>query len=258
MNDERDPLAALARHWLLALVLTVVAAVGGAAVGSQRAVVSTAEGRLVVGAQDLDAYRVAGYAEASAALVANYARYLADSPEVSVDLERALGARAQQIRSLTASPLPNSSVMRVEVTAESDQAAVDAVNAVLDFMVQYTKDDQSQSAEAVLADYKAAVASRDRAREKVRDAEGTKARDQATVDLAAEQLKVDTLYNEYQTRVTQPAKNGQLAVLFPAAVTGDTGSRNVQAFGLAGAGAGLFLALIVAVVLERRRGRRSR
>ena len=86
----------------------------------------TAESRLAVGEQTVSTIQIPGYVKATEELASNFARYVEDTPEIRDGLPD--GGRG--ISDISASPIPDSSVIRVEVVAATESAAVSGVNAV--------------------------------------------------------------------------------------------------------------------------------
>lgn len=86
----------------------------------------TAESRLAVGEQNVSTIQIPGYVEATEDLASNFARYVEDTPS----LRDSLPGGGADVEDISASPIPESSVIRVEVTAATESAAVRGVNAV--------------------------------------------------------------------------------------------------------------------------------
>jgi len=92
----------------------------------------TAEARLAVGEQSLSAVQVPGYVSATQSLASDYARYVQDS----TGLREELRVDSGDVTSISASPIPESSIIRVEVQARTAAAAAGAANAVADRLLQ--------------------------------------------------------------------------------------------------------------------------
>lgn len=248
-DEVLDPLDALRRRWLLALVLVAVCAAGGAVLGSQQPTTYTSEARLVVGSADLDAYQVAGYAVASEALAANYARLVTDSPTSTDVITAAVGDAASDLSQIVASPIPNSNVVRIEVSGTDLEAATAAADAVAADLVAKTAGSRP-SLQQLLDDYRQISV---RVSGAQRDLDEARARETVTARSELETLRLEqsAVASSYQTAFANPLSNSSLAVLQPAALASDNDTRNVQLFGVAGAGAGLVLALISITLLFR-------
>ncbi len=127
-----SPLAALARRWYVGVPLAVLGLLAGIQYAAAGGVTYTAEARLVVGSDELAAYEVPGYAAASEQLAANYSRYLGVR-EAQGQLRFTLQG-FEGITAVRASPIPDSSVIRVEVAGQSQRAALGAADAVADYL----------------------------------------------------------------------------------------------------------------------------
>jgi len=114
----------------MCVVLAIVGAAAGFGLSTTHQTQFTAEARLAVGSNSLQAYQVAGFAVASEALAANYARFVSGSPATSQALDDALQARVKEITSIDASPIPDSNVIRIEAGPPSADVARVAADAV--------------------------------------------------------------------------------------------------------------------------------
>jgi predicted GIY-YIG superfamily endonuclease len=256
-TQQHDPLAAMRSHWVVVLVLAVIGALGGMAVATQHAKQTTAEARLAVGSQDLQAYQVAGFAAASHELAADYARFVADSPTTQTVVSRSLDGARGRVLSLSASPIPDSSVVRIEATATTATAAERAAGAIADNLVRRTASHADQDLKALVARHKAVSLRVANQQARVEEAEAAEA---PTRILAAAQAKLATLRMEqtavsvdYQKTVSSAAPQSSLRLIQPATVSGDDRKRTLELYTLAGLAVGLALGLVVATVLARRR-----
>ena len=272
---RRDPLAVMWSRWLLSLALAVVGAVAGVAASTQHETMTTAEARLAVGSNSLKAFQVAGFATASEALAANYARFVAGSSTTTSALSGALGSRVVDVARVNASPIPDSNVIRIEVEAASPTVAVTAADAVAQDLVSQVNETAVPSSTVLLADYrglavKVAKANREldsltRRRGEIRNAGGDINTIQSRINraegkLQTQRLKLTAAGVRYQQTLTQPDVENTLVEVQEAAVTGSDARRTRQLYGVAGLLAGLLLALVVANLLgpPRRERRRLR
>src|SRR4051812_14334848 len=85
-SRSRDPLAAMKDRWVLCVVLAIALAAAGFGLSTRHQTQFTAEARLAVGSNSLQAYQVAGFAVASQALAANYARFVSGSSTTTTAL----------------------------------------------------------------------------------------------------------------------------------------------------------------------------
>lgn len=264
------PIQSLGRRWWLAVILGLIGAIVGVAVGLSRSTRYTAEARLVVGAQDLSSFQVPGFALASQQLAADYARYVDDSSTTASDLQTALGPAQKRLLSIGASPIAGSNVVRIEAVATSRVVAVKAAQTVADDLVTITHQVRGASGRAVLRKYMAlsrrtqrAEDALGRAKENLRTAgrSAVPAARRAVVSATARAdslvLQKTTLGIKYQSNQnTRPAEN-QLSIIRPAEISGDDRQHVAQLAGALGLLAGLLLALCLATLFERRRRRRG-
>ena len=268
-----SPLTALARRWKLAALLVAAGAGLGAGAAYATPTTYTGEARIAVGSQSLDARVVAGYTDASQQLASDVSRYVNDR-QAQNDLEPVLGAQAESVERISASPIAGSSVILVEVDA-GDQAAatqgaqtiaqqlVDQVNASYanpDALLQRYTDISAQvqaAQQAVLAADAAVSAAQ---------ADGTPAELEAARAAAAQRAtELDVLTVQQQALATQyrnsaaatPSAAG-LTIVRAAQISRTDFSSTLQRNVLAGAGVGGLAALLLATVLERRERRAGR
>jgi uncharacterized protein involved in exopolysaccharide biosynthesis len=265
------------RHWLLTLVLVVLGALGGAAFSRAQPTTYTAEERLAVGGGDLAAQAVPGFALASQELASNYARFVTAGP-----VRSALpAATARRVLTVTASPVPESNVIRVEVTAtDPGSATVAAAQAGERLVAQVDKMLSQQNGEQVRQQYRqisqqVAVAQQAQAdaqdvvnRYRASSAAAARralpaAKDElisASAKLADLQMQQTALAALYQNQVSRGPSENKLAVVSAAAVSGDDVKSRLELYGLGGAAAGGILAVVLVAAVERRRpsaGRRA-
>ena len=279
MAPRPTPTQALRRHPVLAVAavaLTTAAAVGAA---TTLPVSHTAEARLAVASTSLSAQAVPGFALASQELAANYARYVNDA-EAQRALETGIGADRGSVLEVTASPIPESSIVRIEVVAEQEAAAVEAAREVSESLVAQVSDatagaESATSSLTAFTDISAQVAAAEQAAQTaqrivddlpdVADADEGSARRaaarQAAADAAAElavlEVQQDALGERYRSLVVRDATTeAGLAVVQEAVAVGDDRTSTLQRAGLVGAALGLGLAVLATMASERRRARR--
>ena len=281
MAPRPTPTQALSRHPVLAVAavaLTAAAAVGAA---SALPVDHTAEARLVVAGTSLSAQAIPGFALASQELAANYARYVNDA-EAQRALESGIGADAGSVREVTASPIPESSIVRIEVVAREEAAAVAAAREVSESLVAQVSTatagvEAAASSLTAFTDVSSQVAAAEQAAQTaqrivdglpdVADAdEGaprrTAAREAAAVaaaQLAVLEVQQEAIGERYRSLVVRDATSeAGLEIVQPAVAVGDDRTSTLQRAGLVGAALGLGLAVLAAMAVERRRARRAR
>ncbi|NAZ87600.1 hypothetical protein [Kineococcus indalonis] len=267
----RPPLQALRHRWRSAVALVLAGGLAGAGVALSLPTTYTGEARVSVGSESLDARIVAGYSLASQQLASDLARYVNDE-QARGALRSTLGTAAGEVTGVSASPVPESSVISVQVRATSAQAAQEAARVVSQGLVDDVNASTSRGPEALLGEYTdlaTRVAAQQAAVSEAQSRLGAAAGDpepveadvaaardqlaQAQAQLDVLQVQQDAVGQRYENAVTYtPAASG-LRVVAPAQVVDDDGSSSLQRYGLAGAGLGLVLALVLATWRERRR-----
>jgi hypothetical protein len=273
MSAEKvPPLQALGRHKGMTVVVVVIAIAAGLLLAATRPTAVTAEARLAVSGENLTAQQVPGFALAAQQLAANYARYVNNTDEQSA-LESELGVRAGAVEAVTASPIPDSNVVRIEVTARDAVTARNAAAAVADALLQRINapdgtaatpeellarfTDMSQQVATAQMDSEAASSAVQRGVAQgvdvgpLRDAAAA-----AASRLAVLKVQQDALGQQYRNAAASQDTASQLTVVEEAVVTGDDRLARFEQFGLAGLLAGAVLALLLASALERRRSAR--
>ena len=145
-------------HWQLVAACTLVGVLLGAVFGSVKTPNYTAESRLFVGktAQLSNLASIPGLDAAGQSLAASYSR-LATTDEVLQATAKSLGGSIDG--SLSASPIPQSPIVRVEGTATTNEGALaiaEAGSKALVAAVDRLNADQDKSADAILKKYEKA------------------------------------------------------------------------------------------------------
>lgn len=247
-----DPLMILAQRWRVTVALGILGALVGLLIGFQRDTVYTAEARMAVGSSDLTSYQVAGYAAGAAVLASNYARYVNGTPATAEVLAQALGPEAESIISVAASPIPDSNVVRIEVSGTDADAAVEAADALTA--------DVKRQAEGLVGradelrrrheELSAAVIEQSQV---LRNYEGPAVTPiRARLDNLI--MQRDAVGAAYQQALTANTAPSELKVIQPAAVTHNDRSRKLQLYTVGGALLGLVCALVLTNVMGPRRG----
>jgi len=228
---------------------------------------------VAVGSQSLDARVVAGYSLAATQLAADVSRYVNDQQAQNA-LRPVLGANAADVTSVAASPIPSSSIVRIEVLGTSAAAArqgsqavaqqlVDQVNGLSsgsgagDLLAQYTDiSNQVSAAQQTLEDAKAGLASAIGAKRPQAEIDALRTASvqaQSAVDVLT--VQQTALGQRYRNAVTStPAASG-LTIVQTGRVASDDRTSRAERDGLGGAVVGFLLALALAVRADRRRVR---
>jgi hypothetical protein len=259
--------------------------VAGAVAGYEHPVTYNATAKLFVGrTSGLAEDEVPGLAQSVQGLAGDYARLITATNVVS-GTEAILGTSSLP-GTLTASPIPESSVINVQASASSEAVAVSLANAgasaLTKVVTQVTNDGQAQ-VQPILQNYKRADATvqQQTATANLLQTElnnyVTKLGNQSptpaeqafeqslNTQIAQAQTQADTArmqatayMNQYQAAL--PALSAQEEMVQPvgqATYTGSNRNSYTEAAGLGGAVAGLVIGLAGAAFIDSRRGRRS-
>jgi len=268
--ERPTPVTSLRRHPRLSVLFCIL----GLALGGVATLVSpvtyTAESRIAVGGNDLSAQAMPGYALGSQELAASYARYVNNSAAQA-------GSNPRAGVSVAASPIPESNIIRVEGLAPTPAEAVTACQQAAEALVaqvnaikaendpekvlaqvvqksqvvagiQQTVDDSSSAVDRLQATTGVSAPALDRAKAALL---------QARIDLAAASVQRDALSDRYRGLITESKTGVNLLEVRPAAIVKNDRSSTLQRDAVAGLGLGVLLALIAAVVIDRRRFARS-
>jgi hypothetical protein len=272
--EPKTPLRSLRERWVLAVVLVVVGGAGGAAVGASMPTTYTGEARVAVGSESLDARIVAGYSVAANQLASDISRYVNDA-QTQDSVAPLLGDAADDVEHVAASPIPSSSVIRVEVQATTEAAAVAGAQAVAEQLSDQVNAVSGESSDTLLQEYTDLSNRVAAAQQALSDAQGNlasltaadaaqadldlarAAATQAASDLDVLQVQQQATSQRYRSAVANTPSAAGLRVVRQGQLAGDDRSSHVQQYGLVGAVVGLFLALLLAVWADRRRARRA-
>ena len=266
-----SPLVALRRRWWLGAVLAILGAVEGVALAGTRPTEITAEVRVVVGSEELSAYQVPGYAAASVQLADNYSRYI--GVQVEAGRLKSILPDVSGVHEVSASPIPDSAVIRLEATAESAATARRAADDVGTFLVKTVNDAASSDATStqVLNQFSTASrrASQTAAAKLVASSQlerlvttgapppvvaaARRTYAQAAGADATAQLKATTLASKYTQAAGPLSGSSTLRIITPAVVTNDDRRSMQQQYGFAGVLVGLFTAMLLSMGLDRSR-----
>lgn len=278
-QDDRSttpstPLTALASRWWLAVVLAVVGGAAGAGFASLQPTTYTGESRVTVGSESLDARVVAGYSIAANQLASDISRYVNDQQAQS-SLEPLLGDAAADVSSVAASPIASSSVIRIEVQASSADAAADGAQAIAQQLTDQVNAVSGETAETLLQQYTdlsnqvaAAQQASDDAKGNLASLTGAGAAQpeldaargavtQTGAALSVLEVQQQALGSRYRNAVTSTPAAAGLRIVKDGALSTDDSSSRMQQYGLAGVVGGVLIALLVAVLLDRRRTSRA-
>lgn len=275
VEQAPTPLSSVARHWIITTILVLVGTAAGLFYATTRPEVTTAEARLVVGSQDLKFYQVPGYAYAASQLAGTYAHFVGQ-PQSQSQLNKALGTRASRIVTVSGSPVPETGLVSVRVSATDRRTAVDAANLVASQLRMQANAPApiTQTADSLFANYNRVstkIAEEQSAQDADRlalsranslDSQASRAPGlRATMvtraaQISALELQQSTLKSQYTDAITnQPLASGLKDVEAGTVISNDRRS-TLGRYGLGGLVGGFLVAVVLAVALDRRRGRR--
>jgi uncharacterized protein involved in exopolysaccharide biosynthesis len=261
---------AVRRHSLAIVLITLTGAALGVVAGLVRAPTYTAESRLAVGRLDVSAPgAVSTFAVAAQALATQYSRAV-DARAVVEPVSRQLGTTPlEAARRLSATPIPESPVFRIEATGDSERAAVALAGAASTQLVEYTTKlnrSNPDSARLLRRFQRAAVvlnrkqAARDRLRRTVGRSPSGRGREAliaAATETQLAQLEFQTLRANYQTSQQSQAATALVQVLTtPSKAASDRWPR-LQLFLFIGLAIGLTFGLAFAMLRTSREARRA-
>ncbi len=252
------PLEAGLRHpglVALPLVLLLVAAV---AFGLLRSPVYSSEARVNVGDADVPAFTLQGVVIGNQTLAAGYARTIVAEPVVR-QAAQATGLDLKEARAqLTASPIPGSTLIRVDSEDSSERGAVRLANVGAEALIGYVRrlnrenTDSDLLARFRLAETRVQAALR-RVQAQERQAEPPTTLPRARLDLKIARLEAQRLSNRYQSVGGDQDLRNLLQLVAPAARADSDFGSMLQRLLLVAVAAGLVLGLGLALLKANRR-----
>lgn len=271
-GGRTGPIWALLRRWPIAVLAAVLGVGLGVGFASLQPTAFTAESRVAVGAGDLSSGAIAGFPTAAGELAANYARYVNDR---GLRGDGAGGADLSGV-ALSASPIPDSNVIRIEAVSTDEQQAIDAADLTAQSLVRAVNEPRGADTPAsLLASFNSAAIESAQARAAEEDAlrlleqarEAPTAQAARLADLRARVVNTGAAADEAELRqsaiqsqyleASSASRSADLEVVNPATVLYDTSSSLRQRYALLGLTLGLVVALLVAFALDRRSARAS-
>jgi capsular polysaccharide biosynthesis protein len=253
------PWQATLRHPILVIVV-LLAFVGGAlAIALIRSPKYTAESRINVGRVNVPPYTLQGVIIGNQSLAQSYSRAIS-APDVANAAARAAHlSPATAVSNLTATPVPQSTVIRIRATSESERGAVGLANGASRGLRAYViKLNHNAQGTEVLDEYGRSLRAVAAARRRLGAAGTASARQRAGFQLQTAELKAKTLGQQYQFQAGNEAPPNLVQVLAPAvSATSDFSSR-LQELLLVGAVAGLCVGIALALLRSNLELLRSR
>jgi uncharacterized protein involved in exopolysaccharide biosynthesis len=268
------------RYWPVVLIAVLLFGAAGAYVGHQRKPVYEATASLSVGLLDLTTQSVPGFAVGGEVVAGGYSRSV-QTDAIVVPVARQLRMTPSEVRGrVSSTPVPNSPIFTITADGSSAGEAIAIANAVSRSMIAYGRARSNTGAafSALLDRYRQAVRRRNQARSRVStlrsrvsgsdgSAESSSPSPserrelaQARADLATQQLRVDSIGEQYRARAAAPGQSPVVQRLVDAAGASSDRTSKTQLYGAIGALGGLCLgtalAVFVTAVGYRRRRRR--
>jgi hypothetical protein len=251
----RGPLESALRHPFLAVVPVIVLVGIAAAIGLIRDPTYTAESRISVGRIDVPAYTLHGVIIGNATLASGYARTI-DAESVVGPAGNAVGLSPSEARDrLSASPIPGTTLIRVEAEGPEQAQTVKLSNAGSRSLINYVEDLNRQETSGLLREYRGARARQERARSTLDRLLGSprssRARlENARLDLASAQLRADTIGNQYRAVKGGPDTQNPLQFVAPAAEAKSDRRSMFQRLLLIGLAVGVLVGLALPLLRE--------
>jgi uncharacterized protein involved in exopolysaccharide biosynthesis len=265
-----DALTAARRHWLIVILVTVIATGIAVFAASLPTPVYKAEARLAVGRIDVSAPgAISTFATATTALASQYSRAI-DARSVTTRAARGTGLTPNQVAArVSATPVPQSPVIRVIAVGSSTGQAVTLANKAGYGLVGYTTalNRSNPDADRLIREFRDSSAEVvrlqtlvDRLRRKQVDTPSAENRlelNQEKVNLRVATLRMTTVRNAYDAATRSQASTQLVQMLTPAAGASSNRSSRLQFYGFVGFAAGLALGLALATLRANSLVRRS-
>ncbi len=255
------PLTSVLRHPVLVSLCLLLGLLLGLGTAWMMPRTFMAETRVAVVPSNNNAYTIAGYPVGARELAADYARWVQNRAKD--------GSWAPEgVTGVTASPIPDSAVIRIETEGTTQAAATTGAEQIADTLMHTVEQAGGQhDPENAYKEFQALTPKTAEARSAVQEAEraygsatGTAAKEAASkalakaqTALAEAQLKQDAAGDLYRRLFVDTAGNSTLDIVAPASGQGDPLRSAMMRFGLVGLGAGGLLGLLLAVLLDRQR-----
>lgn len=226
----------------------------------------TAEARLLVGGFDVRAQAVPGFVEAARTLASTYSR-LVETPTIAEPVAEALDLPRSEVDGhISASSVPESSIIRVEGSAADSDRAVELAAAASEALLNYSGSTRqsASAAEELLAQFEEAsqvFTTADAERARIAAAVEASASPSAALRqqlalaesrAAAARLRADTLAQRYAELEQGGPASGGIDLVAPAVATGNDRSATIQLAIAAAVGLGLVVGVALATMVVNR------
>src|SRR5437764_5494476 len=264
VEQYTGPIESVVRHPFAALAPVLLLVGVALFLGMSRSPTYSAESRINVGRADVPAFTLQNVIAGNQALAASYSRAI-QARRVLLKAGRSIGIGPDAAGSrLTASPVPGSTLIRVDATGPSKRDAAKLANAGARSLIAYVTRLQAKMQHAgLLTQFRDAQAAVDRRglrlRSLLRRHASRSALAAAHIDLLTAQLRTQRLRNQYNSSLDGPSPTSPLEMLAPANEVSSDFSSMLERMLLVGAAAGLIVGIGLALALanaDRLRRRR--
>ncbi len=255
---------AILRHPFLVLVPAILAVGAAIALGITRTPAYTAETRFTVGRLDVTSQAIPGVVAANQSLAATYSRFVSAEGVVDPVAEQ-LGVPSRTVsRSLRASPIPESPIIRIEAEAGTVDQAVQMANIAGNVLTSYVRTiNQDGVARGLLNRFRAAAGvvaeaelARDVAQRQTNIASQPATRlalANATAELEVARIRFATLRDQVNQDAQSRATSNSITRLNQASGAVSDHDAVMQRLIVVGALGGLALGVLLALARDRRR-----
>jgi hypothetical protein len=259
------PLEAFLRHPVIAILPVLLLTGGAVYLGIERDPEYTAKARVNVGRTDVPAYTLQNVVIGNQAIAGSYSRVVGTEP-VTTRAGRVSGVGPGEAQDrLSASPVPQSTLIQVEATGTNERDAVALANAGADSLIRYVQRVERQGGARLLLDrFRTAQRKVTRLERRVQSLstgkDAKKNRDKlndAQVDLDAARLASQNAANIYRLNEGASPASASLTLIAPAADADSDYREKLEQLILLGVVGGLVIGLGLALLRANRRALRS-
>jgi uncharacterized protein involved in exopolysaccharide biosynthesis len=260
---EGSLVRAIARHKLIIVLFAAVFAALGVGFGHSRSTTYTAAATLQVGQVNPNSPGFLGYVQSSSSLATAFSRAVESAP-VLAKIDKTLKLSPEQAAPrLSSAPIPLSPAFRVIATGPSSTSAIQLANVAAGAVISYESSANSTNPEAhsLLKEYREATLSVQKAQSEVANLPGhqnmtKRLKAEAARDAAKERR--DAIARAYEAAVTSQApREGLVSLLAGATSSTNNHKSKMELYGFLGLLLGVVAGCGVAIMLGRRRTRRS-
>jgi hypothetical protein len=271
--------SAIGRHKLLVLLLAVLLAGAGVAVGVRRKPIWTATATLQIGANiNPSSANFSGFVQSETSLATTFSTAITANEVLARIQARTRLSPAQSARRLTATPVPNAAALEVIATGATPTAAIGLANVGAKSLVAYEAPNNfPTSAASIYNAYRPQLTAVAQARARLQAIQSRNAVQrqtastvpgqttanhsnpaliQAQAALGAAQARATALAAAYTLAVESDTNSGAVLTPLAGAVTASSDRKQkIELFGFIGLAAGLLIGASIAILREQSRAR---